>query len=73
MIPATIGNLRITSSFEDEQSSFEDAGHLISTDADRAMIDVGEPDLGLAWGGFDFLPMRDRRVSTRRSRGRGEL
>ena len=29
MIPATIGNLRITSSFEDEQSSFEDAGHLI--------------------------------------------
>ena len=29
MIPATIGNLRITSSFEDEQSSFEDAGKLI--------------------------------------------
>ena len=30
MIPATIGNLRITSSFEDEQSSFEDAGKLIT-------------------------------------------
>ena len=29
MIPVTIGNLRITSSFEDEQSSFEDAGKLI--------------------------------------------
>ena len=29
MIPATIQDLRITSSFEDEQSSFEDAGKLI--------------------------------------------
>ena len=30
MIPATIGDLRITSSIEDQQSSFEDPGQLIN-------------------------------------------
>ena len=34
MIPATIGNLRITSSNEYAAYSFEDAGHLIIGDAD---------------------------------------
>ena len=54
MIPATIGNLRITSSFEDEQSSFEDAGKLIIYEYSRARDTQGSSSLAISQ-----VPTRD--------------